>query len=289
MTALNTWIRPQHGQVATFVFEGTEHQPQSQIDFVMIRSHHCATRSKQAGIIESFPAAAWRSGAKHFPVRAEVPLPRPQWTHRPAAEKPVQIDQERLIQDLRSTETSTTLQELRDEVHHKLQQTQCPVEDSNHILVQAAQRLYPAHTPPTIAPTQPDFRLMQIQRFSAEGVMTAWRTWTKYTQAHRIHKLRSKERSKQRKQDLLQQAQLAASKHDARELYKVIKQLAPRTPRKRLQLYRNGHMIPIETRWPGFSRLTETGMARPPPMSRSPFTSRLTRASTSQRMTSHTV
>ena len=107
LTALNTWIRPQHGQVATFMFEGTEHQPQSQIDFVIIRSHHCATRSKQAGIIESFPGAAWRSGAKHFPVRAEVPLPRPQWTHRPAAEKPVQIDQERLIQDLRSTEPST--------------------------------------------------------------------------------------------------------------------------------------------------------------------------------------
>ena len=66
LTALNTWIRPQHGQVATFMFEGTEHQPQSQIDFVIIRSHHCATRSKQAGIIESFPGAAWRSGANIF-------------------------------------------------------------------------------------------------------------------------------------------------------------------------------------------------------------------------------
>ena len=90
------------------------------------------------------------------------------------------------------------------------------------------------------------FRLMRAQRFSASGVITAWRTWTQYMQAHRIHKARAKERSKSRKRDLVQQAQAAAAKHDARELYKIIKQLAPRTPRKHLQLYRDGHMIPIE-------------------------------------------
>ena len=90
------------------------------------------------------------------------------------------------------------------------------------------------------------FRLMRAQRFSASGVITAWRTWTQYMQAHRIHKARAKERSKSRKRDLVQQAQAAAAKHDARELYKIINQLAPRTPRKHLQLYRDGHMIPIE-------------------------------------------
>ena len=92
LTALNTWTRPQHGQLATFVFEGTTHQPQSQIDFIMIKSHHCTTRSKQAGVIEDFPVAAWRGGAKHYPVRAEVPLPKPQWTSRPAPAKSVRID-----------------------------------------------------------------------------------------------------------------------------------------------------------------------------------------------------
>ena len=101
LTALNTWTRPQHGQVATFVFEGTEQPIQSQIDFIMIRSHHCTQRSKKAGIIEAFPVAGWRTEAKHFPVRAEVPLPRPHWTPRPQTEKPVHIDQDKLINDLR--------------------------------------------------------------------------------------------------------------------------------------------------------------------------------------------
>ena len=258
LTALNTWIRPQHGQIATFVFEGTEHQPQSQIDFIMIRSHHCTTRSKQACIIESFPVVAWRSGAKHYPVRAEVPLPRPHWTRRTTTDRPVQIDQERLLQDLRGDTPGATLQALRDEVPPRLLQTPYPIAECNHILVQAAQKFYPAVTSPTIAPTQPEaiancaketwrlFRLMRTQRFTADGILTAWRTWTQYMQAYRIHKQRSKARSKQRKHDLLAQAQLAASKQDARELYKVIKQLAPRAPRKRLQLYKNGHMIPIE-------------------------------------------
>eukprot|EP00439_Symbiodinium_sp_Y106_P065329 s1190_g10.t1 len=237
LTALNTWIQPQHGQLATFVFEGTEHQPQSPIDFIMIRSHHCTARSKQAGIIADFPVAAWRSGAKHYPVCAEVPLPRPRWNRRPAPEKPVRIDQDRLIQELRADPPPPALQALRNEVQQNPLCSSQPIEDSNLILTEAAQKYYPATAPATSTASQPEalancaremwrlFRLMRAQRFSASGVITAWRTWTQYMQAHRIHKARAKERSKSRKRDLLQQAQAAATKHDARELYKIIKQL----------------------------------------------------------------
>ena len=238
LTALNTWIHPQHGQLATFVFEGTEHQPQSQIDFIMIRSHHCTARSKQAGIIADFPAAAWRNGAKHYPVRAEAPLPRPQWISRPAQTKPVSIDQDRLLQELRADPPPPALQALRCEVQQKLQCSSQPIEDSNLILTEVAQTYYPAPAPATSTASQPEalancaremwrlFRLMRAQRFSASGVFTAWRTWTQYMQAHRIHKARAKERSISRKRNLLQQAQEAAAKHDARELYKINHQAA---------------------------------------------------------------
>eukprot|EP00439_Symbiodinium_sp_Y106_P046963 s2644_g6.t1 len=258
LTALNTWTRPQHGQIATFVFEGNENLIQSQIDFIMIRSQHCTPRSKKAGIIETFPVAGWRTGAKHLPVRAEVPLPRAHWTPRPQTEKLVHIDQDNLIVDLRQQRPTPTLQALRDEVRIRLTSSTDPINDSSNILNEVAQRYYPSRMSPAAAPTQPEalancartmwglFRRMRAQRFSAAGVFTAWRTWTQYMQAHRIHKARAKARSKQRKQDLLQQAQIAAAKQDARELYKIIKQLAPRAPKKQLQLYRGGHMIPIE-------------------------------------------
>ena len=156
LTALNTWIQPQHGQLATFVFEGTEHQPQSQIDFIMIRSHHCTARSKQAGIIADFPVAAWRNGAKHYPVRAEVPLPRPQWISRPAQTKPVSIDQDRLLQELRADPPPPALQALRCEVQQKLQCSSQPIEDSNLILTEVAQTYYPAPAPATSTASQPE-------------------------------------------------------------------------------------------------------------------------------------
>ena len=149
LTALNTWIQPQHGQLATFVFEGTEHQPQSQIDFIMIRSHHCTARSKQAGIIVDFPVAAWRNGDKHYPVHAEVPVPRPQWNRRPAPAQPVRIDQDRLIQELRADPPPPALQALRYEAQQKLQHSSQPIEDSNLILSEVAQKYYPATAPAT--------------------------------------------------------------------------------------------------------------------------------------------
>ena len=90
------------------------------------------------------------------------------------------------------------------------------------------------------------FREMRAHQFSMQGVVTAWKQWTRFSQAHRLHETRSKERSKQRKLDLLAQAQQAADRGDAHGLWRTIKQLAPRAPRRKLQLHKNGHMIPVE-------------------------------------------
>ena len=77
------------------------------------------------------------------------------------------------------------------------------------------------------------------------GVITAWRQWTEFIRAHRIYKERAKQTSKQRKLDLLRQAQQAADKGNAHELWKTARTLAPKAPRKRLQLRREGHMTMI--------------------------------------------
>ncbi|CAE7873969.1 SEP2 [Symbiodinium sp. KB8] len=90
------------------------------------------------------------------------------------------------------------------------------------------------------------FRSMRAHRYSLAGIFTAWRQWAEFSSAHRIYKARAKQRSKQRKTDLLCQAQQAADKGNAHELWKTVKLLAPKAPRKRLQLHRNGHMISPE-------------------------------------------
>ena len=256
LTALNTWQQPVHGQVATFAMGETETAVRSQIDFIMTRTQQVTARAKQASIIADFPVAAWRGGPRHYPVLAAVPIPRPHWNCKaPASSTPTPIDREQLIQDSRMDTPPARLLTMRAEISAQLH---VPVDSYNTILMQAAQKHYPLKKTFMQAPTQSTelancaktmwglFRQMRAHRFTLPGIITAWRQWTQFQQAYRVHKERSKQRSKQRKLDLLHQAQQAADKGNVHELWKVIRSLAPKAPRKRLQLHKDGHLISPE-------------------------------------------
>ncbi|CAE7334859.1 unnamed protein product, partial [Symbiodinium microadriaticum] len=146
---------------------------------------------------------------------------RPKWNHgaKKYAQPTVQIDREKLI----------------------VASKHCPHKRlANHALTEAealandARRLWSL------------FRNMRAHRYSLAGIFTAWRQWAEFSSAQRIYKARAKQRSKQRKTDLLCQAQQAADKGNAHELWKTVILLAPKAPRKRLQLHKNGHMITPE-------------------------------------------
>ena len=105
----------------------------------------------------------------------------------------------------------------------------------NDILLQAACKHYPLKRPEQPAATQSEalancakdmwniFSRTRSHRYSIAGIVTAWRQWADLSRAHRIHKERSKQRAKQRKIDLLQQAQRAADQGNANELWKVVR------------------------------------------------------------------
>ena len=251
LTALNTWSRPQHGQLATFIFGEANDQSYSQIDFVMIRSHHITDQARTSQVVADFPVAAWRGGTKHCPVLALVPVPRVLWKPQQHQTKPAQIDRDSLLRDLRQQEPSQALQALRTEVDAHMHQ---PLDTFNQVLLQAGEKLSTSAQALTqseaLANCARDmwrlFRGMRRHRFTMQGVITAWRQWAQFTQAHRIHKARSKERSKQRRINLLDQGQQAANRGDAHGLWATVRQLAPKAPRRKLQLRRNGHMISVE-------------------------------------------
>ena len=90
------------------------------------------------------------------------------------------------------------------------------------------------------------FRAMRSHPFTAAGVLTAWKQWTQFTRAHREHKHRAKQRSKDKKYDLLNEAQLAAQAGDMHKVWTVVKSLAPKTKRKTLQLHRQGRIMSPE-------------------------------------------
>ncbi|CAE7487295.1 unnamed protein product, partial [Symbiodinium sp. KB8] len=243
-------------QVATFAMGESETAAQSQIDFIMIKAQHVTLSAKQASIIADYPVAAWRGGPRHYPVLAMVPIPKPPWNHKVQVQaSPVHIDREQLIGDSRMAYPPPRLENLRAEISANLHLS---VDSYNTVLMQAAQKHYPLKKTDMQAPTQSEelancakrmwsiFRQMRSHRFTLPGVLTAWKQWTQFQQAHRIHKERSRQRSKQRKIDLLQQAQQAAAQGNVHELWKTIRRLAPKAPRKRLQLHKDGHMISPE-------------------------------------------
>ncbi|CAE7679495.1 unnamed protein product [Symbiodinium microadriaticum] len=250
LTVLNTWCRPVHGQLATFSTFGGERV--SQIDFLIVRSRHAAREAKQAQALPDFPVAAWREGHKHFPVQAWISKLSPPWHQANAVQQAVKVDTEAIISDLKQQQESAQLRALRDEV--RLHVTADPEKLSN-VLMQAAQHHYPMKRVAARPLSQPEalansakdmwalFRRMRDQQFSMAGVIQAWRCWVDFQRAHTLHKQRSRQRSKQRKTDIIDAAQQAANEGNAYKVWQAVQKLVPKAPRKQLQLHKNGAMM----------------------------------------------
>ena len=251
LSVLNSWIRPRHRQLATFTFG----QLASQIDYVICRQSQATNCAKQAAVDTNFPVACWRDGAKHHPVVAHIAILHPQWKPRP--DQPPQMDTTKLIADLRSQAPPPALQQLRAAVrHHIYTEAWTDIPQMECGMLSLAQDLYPRRSTPSR--TEPEahndlsrcarrmwqlFRDMRSHQFTAQGLFTAWQQWTQFSRAHREHKQRAKARSKAGKLELLEQAHTAATQGDMHGVWKVVKTLAPKTKRKQLQLYKEGHIM----------------------------------------------
>ena len=251
LMVLNTWCRPVHGQIATFSTFGGERA--SQIDFLIVRARHATKEAKQAQALPDFPVAAWREGHKHFSVQAWISKLSPPWHQAGATPQHApKIDTEAIIHDLKQQQEPAKLRALRDEVRMHI--TSDPAKLSI-ILLQAAQLHYPVKRLEVRPLSQPEelancakdmwalFRRMRNQPFRMAGIIQAWRCWVDFQRAHALHKDRSRQRSKQRKLDILETAQQASNEGNAYKVWQAVKKLVPKAPRKQLQLHRHGAMM----------------------------------------------
>ena len=195
---------------------------------------------------------AWREGANHHPVAAVVLMPR---RLAPHVTQPTPLgrrfNQEKLLQDLRQPVPPLALQQLRQEAGALV----TGVDNAGTHLLQVAEKWYPRPPRPDRRPDQPAelansarhmwdiFKQMRQYRRTAQGIVSAWKVWVQFQKAHRIHKQRSKQRTKQKRDDLLEQAQQSARAGNLFGLWKVVKQLAPKAPRRRLQLHKDGQIL----------------------------------------------
>eukprot|EP00439_Symbiodinium_sp_Y106_P020947 s5929_g2.t1 len=187
---------------------------------------------------------AGMEGANHHPIEAYIVAPRTaRQQHSQRDQSHTSLDRDTLLQDMKADTPSPALQALRLEAAQNI----IDEDNANEVLLKAAHRCYPPPQRQAQPPEQPEALAncakMKAQSRTAQGTFMAWRLWARFQQAHRIHKQRSRKRSKEARDDLLMQAQQAADRGNTFGLWRVVKQLAPKAPRKRLQLHRDGCIL----------------------------------------------
>ena len=249
LCVLNSWTKPTNQRLATFTFGRLE----SQIDFVITKQAQANQVARKAGVMTEFPVACWRdsNSAAHHPVFAFITLPFRLW-RPPEQHKQLRVDNEAVIRDLRSEHPSPAMQALKERARCHGCTTLAQLDA---YMLQAAAELYPRTRPGRVEGDQPLqlancaremwglFRKMKKHKFSAKGVFEAWKDWALFQRAHRLHKTRSQERSKLRRNELLDQAQTAAQSGDMHAIWATVKALAPKTKPRKLQLHKDGRML----------------------------------------------
>ena len=245
LVALNTWKK---GQAATYSWGETK----SQIDYVLIRRSHATPLSQMARPIW-WRVAQWRQGAQHHPVQAQVPVKWTPWRRgglnpaRPTLDRAEMIramkdSDERFYIYRRQVQALIATRPSLDNLHDEIQKVASSVFPSTSTTTTSS-----SVDDPTIIVGVRDmwhtFRLMRQNNRDGKGIFKAWRQWTAFMKQHKTHKQRSRRHRKQKLLDMLIQAQAAADKHDMHSVYKIVRQLAPKTPHRVLQLRKEGFML----------------------------------------------
>ena len=251
LTALNTWY-PNPGGVHTFSF-GKAH---SQIDYIMVRLSEASSSARQVRTMHQFQVgAARKGGAYHSPLQTTLAVSRPYWVHTGHRQQPC-IDQEALLQALDHPNKADNLQKIaciRQVVathvaHHSDLQG---VQSLHKVLHDACCTVFPAHKAlPTSAPPwqQPQVQdgirnlwskwraFKQVRKHGLRGWFQAWRAWKDFDWRYRVHQKRCKQARRTVLLDAMHEAEQHAKTHNTRGIYQILKRLAPKQARRRMQL-----------------------------------------------------
>ena len=213
------------------------------IDLMALRKPTADALSRQARA-EEFDLAPWRQGPKHRAIVACIPW-RAGWTF--GVRKPVKstysvscLRQSLQVGDARA-------QELQQHVLCTLQHetTALCLSDLNQQVLAKCRQLYPVLNAPTTKPSSRP-RIVQMvdnmwrahrllhrgdQNRTLQGMIAAWRRAAGLQKAGRELRQACREECKAWFEEHIQQAEVAASKHDIGAVYRVINKLASRKPR----------------------------------------------------------
>ena len=259
LIALNSWYKPQGG-VHTFTFG----KAKTQIDYIMVRQTEASTQARQVYAHHHFKVGAARQGgAFHTPLQTTLALSRPYWVH--SGQRPREnIDQEALLQAIDHPNKADNLQKLAAIRHavirHMAQHDDLAgVQTLHATLFDACCRVFPSHKtvarPPPwqTSSVQEGIKNMwakwrafkQVRKQGLRGWFQAWKAWKAFDRQYREHQRRCKQARRNVLLDAMREAEQHAATNNSRGIHQIIKRLAPKQARRRMQLRGpDGQMLP---------------------------------------------
>ena len=258
LVALNTWGTP-GPKAHTFVFG----KHQAQLDYVLVRQRHADGTARSARPAKNCPVGGWRhGGGMHSPIIASLPF-HCKVFHKPPTHTP-SIDAERIAQLAQASDKhdDPQVKRFRQAVTERIASvsTMLGAGQISLMVNEVARQHFPKAKEKTEtvvrwqqSPVKQGIKEMwrawrmcrnSTSNATLEAIFGRWRTWTSYYQLYKRHKERCRTVKKDFILEQMRTAEQAASSHNQRLLYQVVRSLAPKSRKGRPQLRdRQGQML----------------------------------------------
>ena len=254
LCALNTWS-------GTPLAQATNISPDrnTQIDFILVRRQYADRLARTSSTLPHLDFSPWRCGQRHLLVEATLPF-FPGWRKATSAAR--FIDGAGLRKSVVEGDSRSLM--LRAQFSAFLRQCESPsVAELNQSLLRIAQDLYPAQSrraPPPAwthdAVRQANSSLQARRQAILEasslrlgegflrGVFNGFRRVCDLLRTAKEAKKTARQARTMRLRSIMQDAEHASRSGDLRQLYKIIRALAPKSQRNRVQIHdAQGHVL----------------------------------------------
>ena len=242
---LNTWGSARASRSATFQNGSIA----TQIDFVAIRRDAADRIAKQACPIAQ-DLAPWRTGPRHMPVKASIPFVAGWMLRRPCSTPVLTYSREDLARALKDSSPKAdafkqTVQRVVGAATEHLSLARL-----NQSLLEVCQHFFPktraAHQRPGDAPVVvASIRHMwamhaemrrRVPGSRMQQVFSGWVRFVRFRRAANAVRNTGRAARRQWLQERIASADRAASRHDLREVFRIIQQIAPKQRRERVRI-----------------------------------------------------
>ena len=233
----------------------------SHIDFLLIRREMADSLSKQSYAMHDHPLGAWRGGARHFLVFAQVPTHWRPWSGQTRATSSPVVDRH-AIADALAGKADPRIQAFRQDLQLALSGSPADVSDLHDTVYSLAVQHFPKKAPIRGPRPWQDGTLQQyaslmwghlraLRRWaarpgssaSAQALFRCWRHSVQYFRMHRRAQQQGRDLRKQRRISLLTEADQALRHGHSRLFYQLIDKLAPKGRFRKFQLSKGGNIL----------------------------------------------